>query len=307
MTAPPPEAFADVPRGGYVFSDAADLRHRPLSREMPWGEVVAWRTGKGVAAADARCWHMGADLGGGTVRDGRVVCPFHGWGFDAAGRCAAHPGARLATYAAAEVEGRVHVFPAAAPPYPVPAFGGALAFAPPFAFEIACPYWLVGGNGFDAEHFRHAHDRRPIGEPRVTSPHPLARRIVADFEVIGLGPRDRLLRLAAGGRVTLDATVWSGTLALVRSTFRRSITFGLVELRPLGRGATRVTVRIGVRRRPGAAVLARVRANFVRSFLNPDVNLLQGAIYRPGRLTPADAVLTDYFRWLAPATHGDSP
>ena len=307
LAAPPAGAFADMPRGWYVFADARALRDRPVTRAMPWGEVVVWRTPGGLAAAGARCWHMGADLGGGHVAGECVVCPFHGWRFDAAGRCPDHAGARLPTFAVAEAEGRIHVAPDAAPPHDVPVFGEDLATAPPFTFVIECPYWLVGGNGFDAAHFGCAHDRRLVGEPAVTTPHPAARRVVADFDVTGMTPRDRLLRLAAGGRVRLDATVWAGTLALVRSTFRRSKTFGLVEMRPIGGGGgggTRVTIWIGVRRRPGAAVLARVRANFVKSFLAPDVALLQYARYRPDRLTAADRLLADYFRWLAPATHG---
>jgi nitrite reductase/ring-hydroxylating ferredoxin subunit len=303
LEAPSAEAFATVPRGWYVFGDVP--ANRPVSRTLPWGEVVCWRTPGGLAATAARCWHMGADLGGGEVVDGCVSCPFHGWQFGADGRCAAQPAARLETFAVAEAEGRVYVAPTAEPPCAVPTFGLDLVSAPAFSFDVACPYWLVGGNGFDAAHFRYAHDRRLVGEPTVSSPHPLARRIVATFEVTGDDVRDRLLRLAAGGRVTLDATVWGGTLALVRSTFRRSQTFGLVELRPID-SCTRVTVWIHVRRQLGAAALARVRTNFVRAFLAPDVALLQGARYHPDRLTAGDRILTDYFRWLAPATHGET-
>ena len=174
--------------------------------------------------------------------------------------------------------------------------------APPFGFGIDCPYWLVSANGFDAQHFAHAHDRRLIGSPAVTSPHPLARRVTAEFEVVGRGWRDRLARAVAGPRVRLEATVWGGTLALVRSRTRRGVTFGLVEVRPAGAG-TRVRVWIGVRRQPGARPLAGLRASFVRAFLAPDADLLQGAAYRPDRLTADDALLIDYFRWLAPATH----
>ena len=306
MTPPPPppaSAFATVPRGWYVFADSAEVADRPVSQALPFGEVVVWRSDGTLAAIGARCWHMGADLGGGDVADGCVGCPFHGWRFDADGRTTANPDARQPTYAVAESNGRVFVAPTPEPPCPVPIFGLDLVSAPPFAFDIACPYYLVGGNGFDAAHFRCAHDRRLVGEPEVTTPHPLARRIVATFEVTGDDWRDRTLRALAGGRVTLDATVWGGTLATVTSTFRRSRTYGLVEMRPTESG-TRVRVWIHVRRQVGGRMLARVRSNFVRAFLAPDVALLQGARYRPERLTAADAVLADYFRWLAPASHG---
>ena len=310
--APEAEAFARVPVGWFVFGPVPV--GRPVTRRMPWGEVVAWRGPTGIVAHEARCAHLGADLGGGELIDGCLACPFHGWRYGPDGGCVTHPELRLRRFAIEEVDGRVFVAPTAEPPHPVPRFdaGGPLASAPPFSFDLACPWWMVSANGFDAAHFGVAHDRRPVGEPEASHPHPAAHRVRATFEVTGTGWRDRATRVFAGGRVTLDATVWAGTLALVESRFRRSRTFGLVEIRPLfGDGgppaahapATRVTVWIHVAAGPGAPALARVRAGFVRAFLAPDADLLQGALYRPDRLTPEDALLARHFRWLAPASH----
>ncbi len=295
------------------------LRRRPDRPPRLAGDAL----GRGRRLAPARrlarrdrrpLRHLGADLGGGTLAGGCVVCPFHGWRYGADGQCAAHPGATLETVPVEEAEGRVFVAPPSATPGPVPRFGPDLASAPPFVFDIDAPYWMVSGNGFDAAHFACAHDRELVDEPEVSTPHPLAHRIRATFAVTGTGWRDRAIRAFAGDRVTLDATVYAGTLALVESRFRRSRTFGLVEMRPApspsGRGplgATRVTVWIHVRSGPAAAALARIRAGFVRAFLAPDVELLQGARYDPARLTPADRLLINHFRWLAPASHGDTP
>ena len=44
--------------------------------------------------AEAFCPHLGSDLGpaaGGRICDGRLVCPFHGYEFDATGQCVATP------------------------------------------------------------------------------------------------------------------------------------------------------------------------------------------------------------------------
>src|SRR5215217_5841081 len=49
--------------------------------------LVGWRDERGeMHVNDAFCPHLGAHLGhGGTVDDCQIVCPFHGWKYDAAG------------------------------------------------------------------------------------------------------------------------------------------------------------------------------------------------------------------------------
>ena len=58
-------------------------------------DIVAWIDDDGcVCIADAYCPHLGADLGpvsGGRMCEGRLVCPFHGYEFDATGQCVATP------------------------------------------------------------------------------------------------------------------------------------------------------------------------------------------------------------------------
>ncbi len=58
-------------------------------------DVVAWcDDADRVCVAVATCPHLGSSLGpgaGGRVRDGRIVCPFHGFEFDVSGQCVATP------------------------------------------------------------------------------------------------------------------------------------------------------------------------------------------------------------------------
>jgi len=319
--APPADAFPAWPVGWCAAARSADVRaDRPVGVDLFGRRIALFRRPDGTAAAlDARCWHLGADLSAGDVVDGCVRCPFHGWQFDAAGRCTrgGPPHAHQRAFATAERAGRVWVFPGDAPTHPLPSFDGAdprdLIAARPFGFRVGCPWWLVGTNGFDAQHFAHAHDRRLVGPPEVSTPHPAARRIVATFEVVGDGWRDRLTRRAAGPFVTMHVTVWAGSLAFVIATFRRrpgaeprTATYGLTEVVPTpdGRGSL-VRVTIHRRRRglgPADAADVAARAAFVRAFLAPDARLLDGARYRPERLTPADATMADYLRWLADAS-----
>ena len=60
-------------------------------------DIVAWCDDEGsVCVADAYCPHLGSHLGpttGGVVRDGCLVCPFHGFEYDVSGQCVATPSA----------------------------------------------------------------------------------------------------------------------------------------------------------------------------------------------------------------------
>ena len=58
-------------------------------------KVVVWCDENGrVCVAEAFCPHLGSYLGpaaGGRICDGRLVCPFHGFKYDATGQCVATP------------------------------------------------------------------------------------------------------------------------------------------------------------------------------------------------------------------------
>ena len=53
--------------------------------------VVRLRPGGDVSAFPARCPHRLVPLAAGTVVDGTLQCPYHGWRFDPEGRCAEVP------------------------------------------------------------------------------------------------------------------------------------------------------------------------------------------------------------------------
>jgi nitrite reductase (NADH) small subunit len=67
---------------------------------------------------DAACPHRGGPLVEGTVRDGRLVCPWHWYRFDLrSGRCETTPDYRLACYPVTERDGQLLArVPEAAPP-----------------------------------------------------------------------------------------------------------------------------------------------------------------------------------------------
>lgn len=61
---------------------------KPLGRVVLGEMIVLYRDGEGRAVALAdRCLHRNALLSEGDVFDGCIGCPYHGWTYDAEGRC----------------------------------------------------------------------------------------------------------------------------------------------------------------------------------------------------------------------------
>ena len=319
----PPAPFPQVPVGWYHLCRSRDLSRGPVGAEVGGRRYVGFRDAAGAAVVlDARCSHMGADLSRGQVVAGRIRCPLHAWEYAGGGRCTRVPAggevppfACQAAYPVAEFGGHVAFCNAPAPPFPMPFYDrrspADLLAAAPFDIEVAIPWYMVAANGFDLQHFRVAHDRTLVGEPAVGEPAPLARRISAEFEVTGAGFRDRLTRVFSGPRVRMSVTVWGGTNVLVTAEFRRTTSYGMVFVRPVGPARThlRTIVWVPRRSRPLARVLldpldVAVRRSFIRAFVGDDAARSQGIVYNPATLTGADRELRDYFAWLATAAAG---
>ncbi len=114
-SAPLPSPF---PEGWYFVASRRELLRARLIEKTWMGEnIVAWcDENGGVCVAEAVCPHLGSDLGpavGGRVRGGRLVCPFHGFEYDATGQCVATPfanppkSARLRVFETREVLGLI--------------------------------------------------------------------------------------------------------------------------------------------------------------------------------------------------------
>jgi phenylpropionate dioxygenase-like ring-hydroxylating dioxygenase large terminal subunit len=75
-----------------VVGLSREIGARPRAVTLDGHGHVLWRDRSGtVAMLEDRCPHRGAPLSQGRVCDGAIACPYHGWQFDAAGRCTAMP------------------------------------------------------------------------------------------------------------------------------------------------------------------------------------------------------------------------
>lgn len=135
--------------------------------------VVAFRDESGVAAFRDLCIHRGAALSLGWVRDGRLVCPYHGWQYDRAGACVRIPSrpvdapipaaAKAQAYQVQEKYGLVWVA-TEEPVAPIPTFPGDVYGLPEWkAFLSYRKVWNTSAaraveNFMDFSHFPYVHE-----------------------------------------------------------------------------------------------------------------------------------------------------
>src|SRR5688572_13131404 len=92
VRAPSSDCFPAFPASWYFFGAASELRHGPCSREILGKRLVAFRTASGsLTVMEARCAHLGTDLGAGRVVEETLECPFHNWRYGTDGRCVRIP------------------------------------------------------------------------------------------------------------------------------------------------------------------------------------------------------------------------
>lgn len=309
--------FPEAPASWFYLGAVSQLAKGPIGACLSGRDFVGYQTERGaLAVLSGRCSHLGARLTNGFVKGDRLVCSLHGWEYGPDGICKNIPAsneipdfARQASYPVEVRGGHVFFFNRPQTRFPLPFFEGVtpeeLLPAKTFDLIAEAPWYFVGANGFDIQHFRMAHDRTLIGEPEVSSPSPFARRIVAAFEVSGSSAQDRLIRCFAGPRVTMDVTIWCGTLIFVRATFARTTSFGLFNVLPVDTQQTLGRVIVWVKRsktpicRPFIDPLnAAIRRLFIQTFLRSDLPRIAGLRYQPANLIAADRVLADYFAWL---------
>lgn len=77
-----------LPENWYVACTARELNTRRLlpAKILGLGIVVFRRSDGSIAALLDQCLHRGTALSGGHLRDDCVICPYHGWRYDADGR-----------------------------------------------------------------------------------------------------------------------------------------------------------------------------------------------------------------------------
>ena len=312
--APPSEALPLYPTSWYLFGNTHDLRNGPASRDLLGQRLTAFKTASGTwAVLDARCAHLGADLGEGCVIGDELQCAFHNWRYGSDGRCTLVPAqprppafALLRSYPTIERHGYLFFFNGPEPLFPLPFFeaddADTYVAARPLRFVADCPWHLVNANSFDVQHFRAGHGREMLGEPAIDCPHPFARRIRVTFGVAGNTIYDRLLRWSVGERVEVSMTNWGGSIVVVTGQFRRTRSSMITYMEPLDENHCVQNVLVYARRislgwlvNPLRLWLRRL---FTRGFMAEEFETLAGIRYNPAGLLECDRPMIDFYHWL---------
>jgi phenylpropionate dioxygenase-like ring-hydroxylating dioxygenase large terminal subunit len=69
----------------HVVALSSEVQDKPFPTTLLNEQLVLWRTKEGVSAVKDICIHRGTRLSLGWVEEDQLVCPYHGWAYNAAG------------------------------------------------------------------------------------------------------------------------------------------------------------------------------------------------------------------------------
>ena len=286
---------AVVTQSWYMAAPAREIgRGRARSYDLLGRRIALYRDRDGrVHALDARCAHLGADLGMGQVVGNELQCPFHHWRYGPDGACrharglAQVPARSVRAYPTIERWGLIWIFNGPRPLFDLPD-------APPGepcwhlrlrSRHIDCHPHLVIANGLDATHFETLHDMQYTAPPRLTTPVPGQVSLYIQGR-----PRSPWMQRLTGARdqdIQGTFTTIGGNLAwtTVTAPLRFHVLF---SGRPSPQGGCQTQVVFLIPR--GTGVRCVRAAALMYALLHDDTRILAKLDFGPG-FTEADAGL----------------
>lgn len=248
-------ALARPTGGWYVLGASDELGDAPRRYVVAHEELVAYRgLGGELVVAPAACPHMGADLSAGCVREGKLVCPWHGLALGREGRGAwkplrSHDDGVLTWVQLPAPDEALTEAPILSPRPRAPFLHGVMAM------EGACEPEDVIANRLDPWHGVHYH------------PHSFARLRVIDAtdDVLTVRVSYRVLGPLC---IEVDATFHSPEPRTITMTIVGGEGVGSVvetHATPIGRGRSRIVeATIATSDRPGFRVALLAARGFRR-------------------------------------------
>jgi phenylpropionate dioxygenase-like ring-hydroxylating dioxygenase large terminal subunit len=197
----------------YVACRSSDIKTGSVRTFPLLGrKIVIYRTKSAIHALDARCPHLGADLGKGKVVGERIQCAFHHWEFKCDGNCHYAPGLsevpkrHTRVYPTQEKWGYVWIWNGPHVLFPLPEVSADLHVIRMPTQTLRCHPHIMIANGLDVGHFSALHgmilkkselkDKPPFSVEVTLTGHPVSRimkfltgtskvNIDATFETIG--------------------------------------------------------------------------------------------------------------------------
>jgi len=175
-----------VARGEEIVDD------KPLRVELLGLPFVAFRDSAGAAhVLSDTCVHRGGSWSAGWVRDGKAICPYHGWEYDGAGKCRRIPSlanktpparAKVDSYPVQEKYGIVFAFLGDLPEderpplYAIDEYGTEGWKSQLYVYEVECNYERSMENGLDPIHNEFVHPKQGapmLSEDQQATPVPM--------------------------------------------------------------------------------------------------------------------------------------
>jgi phenylpropionate dioxygenase-like ring-hydroxylating dioxygenase large terminal subunit len=76
----------------YLVCPASEVKDKIVSKTLQNQKIIIYRDNKGtLAALENRCCHRNVQLSLGYLREGNVVCAYHGWEYNTQGKCVLIP------------------------------------------------------------------------------------------------------------------------------------------------------------------------------------------------------------------------
>lgn len=272
-------------------------------------ELVLWRDDAGaIVCQEVWCPHLGAHLGvGGSLADGCIVCPFHGWTFDASGANTGipyadrpngratvrtfpvreHAGIVFAWYHPQDVEPAWDLLPVDEVDDP--------AYAPYERYEFTVGTCLqeMGENAFDHAHFQFVH-----GHPKV-----------GDTEEMRLEGVDKVVLTkqqfpSSRGPVDARIDVHGRGPGFAVTRYQGLIDASLIGCStPIDEETSELTFLFTVRDPGQDERTSKIAAAFIRSVtseVQQDIPIWEAKRYEPKpSLAPSEKSILDYRRWFS--------
>jgi nitrite reductase/ring-hydroxylating ferredoxin subunit len=302
--------FPASPDGWFSVGAGADLAPGQVEPVSYLGRaLVLFRGEDGTARVfDAHCPHLGAHLGvGGRVCGDGIVCPFHGWRFDGAGRLVEVPGldrpprATARTWPVCERNGRIFVWhhAAGAPPgYQVTTYRPDETSWTPWrcsTYRVRVHVQDLTENIIDRSHFSAVHD--------------MAAPERSHFEVRFDGPSmvvEQSLKVTAvdvaGYEVQTTTTTCGPGIVAVQVSQDPIEMLTYITQTPIDEELTEVNLIFSMKALPDQRAtesISELNDRITNEQFEQDVPIWENKIYRQRpMITAADGPVAQYRRWF---------
>ena len=285
-----------------------------LSRDVKAGEVhgTEFLNGKVIVVRDengkaqvlsAYCRHLGADLSDADVINGKVVCPFHKWGYDASGQCVETmtgdkppERAKLFKFPTEESWGVVWAFNGLEPFYESPRPDIApedAAFEVEFNHLTNVDHFVPYSNSSDIQHLRAVHKIELDVDPQNVERWPGRIRYSQEMTIPGMPPITQIVNIFG-----TNCLVFEGVM-MGRRVYNMSAGKPLPGNRTLHTMMSATTKSAGG---PGEdemvkAIIAQGIA-FGKQLFEEDDMVMRSIHFRQDTLTETDRMLVTFLRYV---------